>query len=151
MKSSTSIAGVIIASKCREVFRSARSIHEYRIPQPAEMEVASLTPSHPLAKAQREQANSEPRILTQRQRLTGILQHPEARLCQPLHRERLPRRGSWRKQLLGKLLFLRVSPARISNFQVPSHVPITASPTRWHQLPFSRLYRTVDGSCSPLN
>lgn len=30
---------------------------------------------------------------------------------------------TWRKQLLGKLLFLRVSPARISNFQVPGSRP----------------------------
>jgi len=90
-------------------------------------------------------ANLEPRILTQRQRLTGILQHLEARLCQPLCRERLPTRGTPRKQLLRKLLSLRgVSPARISNFQVPSQVIPACHPPhdtlRRHQLLFSRLH-----------
>lgn len=74
-----------------------------------------------------EYANSELRILTQRQRLTGILQHPEAKLCQPLRHERLPTRGTPRKQLLRKLLSLRVSPARISNFQVLSHAPLATT------------------------
>jgi len=86
-------------------------------------------------------ANSEPRILTQRQRLTDTLQHPKARLCQPLRRERLPTRGTPRKQLLRKLLSLRVSPARISNFQVPSHAPACHPPhDTQHQLLFSRLH-----------
>lgn len=74
-----------------------------------------------------EYANLELRILTRRQRLTGILQHPEAKLCQPLRHERLPTRGTPRKQLLRKLLSLRVSPARISNFQALSHAPLATT------------------------
>jgi len=135
-----------IAFTSRVKWRQLLPLHPLRFP-----------PGHPLAgeNPAREHANSEPRILTQRQRLTGILQHPEARLCQPLHRERLPRRGTWRKQLLGKLLFLRVSPARISNFQVPSHVPITTSPRRPRHVGINFHFLVyivpVDGSCSPLN
>lgn len=87
-----------------------------------------------------EYANSELRILTQRQRLTGILQQPEAKLCQPLRHERLPTRGAPRKQLLRKLLSLRVSPARISNFQALSHAPLATTHQTWHQLLSSRLH-----------
>lgn len=87
-----------------------------------------------------EYANSELRILTQRQRLTGILQHPEAKLCQPLRHERLPTRGTPRKQLLRKLLSLLVSPARISNFQVLSHAPLATTHQHWHQLLSSRIH-----------
>lgn len=85
-------------------------------------------------------ANSELRILMQRQRLTGILQHPEAKLCQPPRHERLPTRGTPRKQLLRKLLSLRVSPARISNFQALSHAPLATTHQPWHQLLSFRLH-----------
>lgn len=137
-------------------FLNIISLNEIEIPRPA----------FPRAKPPSIYANLEPRILTQRQRLTVFYSTPRRvlrRSSLPLpspfpvpspRRERLPTRGSSRKQLLRKLLSLRVSPARISNFQLPSHAPLTTRDTptlagiNFYFLVYI-LY--VDGSCSLLD